>query len=1597
MQYLSGPSSTNLQFQTIYIQPDTLLNGQSVALTQIGSQNTSSLNYVFPGSFTINQGASLSVGPNVAVTIAAATVADTLTTLADNGMLSFASGDMVSFGSTQPNYYYGSQIVVGSGGLFQASGTGFHAIGSSGTAFTEIVVQSGGNLQASSSTFAVGQLNFNIGAVVAAGYLSGNAFNLPLYIPAIDVQYLSGPSSTNLQFQTIYIQPDTLLNGQSVALTKIGSQNTSSLNYVFPGSFTINQGASLSVGPNVAVTIAAATVADTLTTLADNGMLSFASGDMVSFGSTQPNYYYGSQIVVGSGGLFQATGTAFSASGSSGTAFTEIVVQSGGNLQASSSTFAVGQLNFNIGAVVAAGYLSGNAFNLPLYIPAIDVQYLSGPSSTNLQFQTIYIQPDTLLNGQSVALTKIGSQNTSSLNYVFPGSFTINQGASLSVGPNVAVTIAAATVADTLTTLADNGMLSFASGDMVRFGSTQPNYYYGSQIVVGSGGLFQASGTGFSAIGSSGTAFTEIVVQSGGNLQASSSTFALGQLNFNIGAVVAAGYLSGNAFNLPLYIPAIDVQYLSGPSSTNLQFQTIYIQPDTLLNGQSVALTKIGSQNTSSLNYVFPGSFTINQGASLSVGPNVAVTIAAATVADTLTTLADNGMLSFASGDMVSFGSTQPNYYYGSQIVVGSGGLFQASGTGFSASGNSGTAFTEIVVQSGGNLQANSSTFALGQLNFNIGAVVAAGYLSGNAFNLPLYIPAIDVQYLSGPSSTNLQFQTIYIQPDTLLNGQSVALTKIGSQNTSSLNYVFPGSFTINQGASLSVGPNVAVTIAAATVADTLTTLADNGMLSFASGDMVSFGSTQPNYYYGSQIVVGSGGLFQASGTGFHAIGSSGTAFTEIVVQSGGNLQASSSTFAVGQLNFNIGAVVAAGYLSGDAFNLPLYIPAIDVQYLSGPSSTNLQFQTIYIQPDTLLNGQSVALTKIGSQNTSSLNYVFPGSFTINQGASLSVGPNVAVTIAAATVADTLTTLADNGMLSFASGDMVSFGSTQPNYYYGSQIVVGSVGMLQASGTAFRASGSSGTAYTQIVVNPGGQFSASAGTLSLGSLILNSTTTDTLGSDTFSGVLTVSSGSTLSIHGNDFSNVGSDGIVAVGDPSTTIDMTANFWGTSSASQIQAKILDHFADPTTRPTVNFGSYLGAAPAAITGVVFNDLNGNGAEDSGEAGLGGVVVYLDLSNSGSFVSTDPSTVTGTTGQFSFNGLTAGTYIVRELPPAGTVATEPSAAAVATTVFFDSTAAGTTSFSDGVASFSGGTVFAPPSGDSALLASGSQAYNASSNPAAVEFSQPVSSATFFYVHGFGFAAGTATAYGADGSVLGSANSKTATTTDDPNNFVTLSFAQPIARITFAGGVIDNFSFTTAANDQAYFVNLQAGQTALSTSAITTSPGRTRSHEPESDPHGVHRHVQRALEHERPQSLRHRHDGTGRRHARRPGYRPRHGVAGREPQRPDHHVHQHHRTAPARHLHDHPEQRAKRLREHLRRSARRQRRRRPGRQPHRHLHRQSPAQQRGRGQHPGFHARFRPACQRARLGHFGSANHTQHRRERQWGRPHASLQSCAS
>jgi uncharacterized protein (DUF2141 family) len=145
------------------------------------------------------------------------------------------------------------------------------------------------------------------------------------------------------------------------------------------------------------------------------------------------------------------------------------------------------------------------------------------------------------------------------------------------------------------------------------------------------------------------------------------------------------------------------------------------------------------------------------------------------------------------------------------------------------------------------------------------------------------------------------------------------------------------------------------------------------------------------------------------------------------------------------------------------------------------------------------------------------------------------------------------------------------------------------------------------------------------------------------------------------------------GVLKAGDPQTVTDSSGNysFTGLAAGTYIVRQIV-RSSDIAAYPLgglgnhvsltideavtgVDFGDIVGQGPTGvIAGTVFNDLNGNGVQDTGELGLGGVTVYLDLNNAGVFQAGDPQTTTDATGVYAFT-VFYGSYIVRQMLPAG------------------------------------------------------------------------------------------------------------------------------------------------------------------------------------------------------------------------------------------------------------------------------------------------------------------------------------------------------
>ena len=82
------------------------------------------------------------------------------------------------------------------------------------------------------------------------------------------------------------------------------------------------------------------------------------------------------------------------------------------------------------------------------------------------------------------------------------------------------------------------------------------------------------------------------------------------------------------------------------------------------------------------------------------------------------------------------------------------------------------------------------------------------------------------------------------------------------------------------------------------------------------------------------------------------------------------------------------------------------------------------------------------------------------------------------------------------------------------------------------------------------------------------------------------------------------------------------------------------------------------------ASIGDYVWNDVDGDGVQDAGEFGIGGVRVYVDSNNNGVWDAGEPYDFTAADGSYRIYGLEAGSYDVRTDPssyPAGFVPTTP------------------------------------------------------------------------------------------------------------------------------------------------------------------------------------------------------------------------------------------------------------------------------------------------------------------------------------------------
>lgn len=167
---------------------------------------------------------------------------------------------------------------------------------------------------------------------------------------------------------------------------------------------------------------------------------------------------------------------------------------------------------------------------------------------------------------------------------------------------------------------------------------------------------------------------------------------------------------------------------------------------------------------------------------------------------------------------------------------------------------------------------------------------------------------------------------------------------------------------------------------------------------------------------------------------------------------------------------------------------------------------------------------------------------------------------------------------------------------------------------------------------------------------------------------------------------------------------TSLGVPAGVLANGTSYSWQVRYEDNYGNWSAFSTATTFSTPSLNTAAIAGTVFTDANEDQVRDGGEAGLAGVTVYLDANNDGNLDNGEVSTVTDGVGNFSFVGLPAGNYVIRQVLPAGEIQTGPANdAGIPITLTAGQRSTGNT-LGDIAAATISGTVFNDANGDRIL-----------------------------------------------------------------------------------------------------------------------------------------------------------------------------------------------------------------------------------------------------------------------------------------------------
>jgi VCBS repeat-containing protein len=158
-----------------------------------------------------------------------------------------------------------------------------------------------------------------------------------------------------------------------------------------------------------------------------------------------------------------------------------------------------------------------------------------------------------------------------------------------------------------------------------------------------------------------------------------------------------------------------------------------------------------------------------------------------------------------------------------------------------------------------------------------------------------------------------------------------------------------------------------------------------------------------------------------------------------------------------------------------------------------------------------------------------------------------------------------------------------------------------------------------------------------------------------------------------------FIDLNTNGLIDSGEPTRLTDAAGNysFSNIHSGSYRITNVMqpgyisaDGLASSVTRNvftgsvnTVDFYNLL-PTTGSISGLVWNDFDGNSLRAASEPTIAGWQIFIDLNANGALDAAEPTTLTNEAGEYSFGGVAYGMAILREIVPADWLATSPATA---------------------------------------------------------------------------------------------------------------------------------------------------------------------------------------------------------------------------------------------------------------------------------------------------------------------------------------------